>query len=50
MKDKTIVSGSALLVSLAAYLYAKKKQKDTVPFVMLGGFIGTLIGELITEN
>lgn len=50
MKDKTIESGSALLVSLVAYLYAKKNQKDTVPFVMLGGFIGSLIGEIISEQ
>ena len=50
MKEKTIVSTVTLLTSLLAYWYAKDAQKDAVPYVMLGGFIGSIIGEGIVEK
>lgn len=50
MKEKTIVSTSTLLVSLLTYWYAKTANKDAVPYVMLGGFIGSIIGETIVES
>lgn len=50
MKEKTIVSTVTLLTSLLAYWYAKEAQKDSVPYVMLGGFLGAIIGEGIVEK
>jgi len=50
MKEKTIVATATLLTSLLAYWYAKEAQKDSVPFVMMGGFIGSIIGEGILEK
>ncbi len=50
MKEKTIVSTVTLFTSLLAYWYSKEAQKDAVPYVMMGGFIGSLIGESIVEN
>jgi uncharacterized membrane protein YfcA len=50
MKEKTIVSTMTLFTSLASYWYAKEAQKDTVPFIMIGGFIGAVIGEVIFEK
>lgn len=50
MKEKTIVSTVTLLTSLLAYWYSKEAQKDSVPCVMMGGFLGSLIGESIAEN
>ena len=50
MKEKTIISTCTLLVSLACYLYAKHSDKDAVPFVMVGGFVGALIAEMIVNN
>lgn len=50
MKEKTVVSASTLLTSLLAYWYAKAAQKDVVPYVMLGGFIGSVIGEMFMRN
>lgn len=50
MKEKTIVSTMTLFTSLASYWYAKEAQKDTVPFMMIGGFIGAVIGEIIFEK
>ncbi len=50
MKEKTIVSASTLLVSLLAYCYARTAKKDAAPYVMLGGFIGSIIGETISES
>ncbi len=50
MKEKTIASGFTLLASMICYHYAKQAQKDTVPYVMLGGFVGAIVGELIFEK
>lgn len=50
MKDKTIVSTATLLTSLLAYWYAKTADKDAVPLVMLGGFIGSIVGEHVVEH
>jgi predicted Na+-dependent transporter len=47
MNEKTIVSTVALATSLATYFYAKETQKDVVPYVMVGGFIGAILGEAI---
>ena len=50
MKEKTIISTATLLTSLIAYWYAKEANKDAVPYVMFGGFIGSIVGETIVEN
>lgn len=50
MKERSIVSTATLLTSLLTYWYAREAQKDAVPYVMLGGFIGALIGETIVEK
>jgi hypothetical protein len=47
MKEKTIVSAISLASSLAAYFYARETQKDVMPYLMVGGFLGVLLGELI---
>jgi len=50
MKEKAIISTATLLTSLLSYWYAKEAGKDAVPYVMLGGFIGSLIGETLAEK
>jgi len=50
MKEKTIISTCTLMVSLACYIYAKNSGKDAAPFVMVGGFIGALLGEFIAST
>jgi hypothetical protein len=50
MKEKTIVSTVTLLTSMVAYWYSKTAQKDSVPYVMMGGFLGAIIGETIAEK
>lgn len=50
MKEKALVSTITLAASLVAYFYAKNVNKDSVPYVMIGGFVGAIIGEAITEN
>jgi predicted Na+-dependent transporter len=47
LSEKTIVSSISLAASLAAYFYAKQTQKDVVPYVMIGGFLGAILGEAI---
>ncbi|MBC7627927.1 hypothetical protein [Ferruginibacter sp.] len=50
MKEKTIVSTLTLFSSLASYWYAKEAQKDAIPFMMIGGFLGAVAGEVIYEK
>lgn len=50
LKEKNIVSTVTLLTSLLAYWYSKEAEKDAVPYVMMGGFLGSIIGESIAEK
>jgi uncharacterized membrane protein YfcA len=50
MKEKSIVSASTVIVSLLTYWYAKAANKDAAPYMLLGGFLGSLIGETIAEK
>lgn len=49
IKEKTIVSTTTLAASLLMHFYARTAQKDAVPYVMIGGFMGAVIGESIVE-
>lgn len=49
MKEKTLVSTFTLIGSLASYYYGKTHDKDVVPYVMIGGFIGAWVGEMIAK-
>lgn len=50
MKEKTIVSLLTLAGSLVAYYYARHAERDAVPFVMIGGFIGAVAGEYLAHK
>lgn len=50
MKEKTIISTVTLFTSLLAYWYSREAQKDSVPYVMMGGFLGSIIGDSIAER
>ena len=50
MKEKVIVSSFTLITSLTGYFYAKSREKDVIPYVMVSGFIGALIGETIAHT
>lgn len=50
MKEKAIVSTVTLCASLLAYWYSRAAERDSVPYVMLGGFIGSIVGETIAER
>ncbi len=50
MREKTIISTATLVTSLVAYWYAKAAGKDAAPLVMLGGFVGSIIGEGIADQ
>ena len=49
MRDKSIISAMTLALSLAGYFIARHEAKDTAPYVMIGGFIGEIIGESIVD-
>ena len=50
MKEKTIISTVTLFTSLLAYWYAREAEKDSVPYVMMGGFLGSIIGDTLAEK
>ncbi len=50
MKDKVIVSTITLLLTLGAYSLAKRIQFDPVPFVMVAGVTGAMIGEYLINK
>jgi hypothetical protein len=47
MREKTIVSAFTLAGSLVTYFYAKQYERDAVPYVMIGGFVGAFVGETL---
>lgn len=49
MKERVIVSATTLIASLASYMYARHIEKDAVPFVMIGGFVGAFAGEVLAN-
>ncbi|MFL5763890.1 MAG: hypothetical protein ACJ77K_08125 [Bacteroidia bacterium] len=49
MKERSLVSTLTLIGSLASYYYAKTHEKDVVPYVMIGGFVGAWLGEMIAK-
>lgn len=49
MSEKTWVSALTLLGSLSSYYYARSQGKDAVPYVMIGGFLGAIAGEVIVK-
>lgn len=49
MKERLIVSATSVAASLLCYFYAKHYDKDMVPYVMIGSFIGATLGEAIAN-
>lgn len=50
MTEKTLVSTFTLVGSLASYYYGKAHARDVVPYVMIGGFVGAWVGEIIAKS
>lgn len=50
MKEKVIVSSLTLITSLTGYFYAKGADKDVVPYMMVSGFLGAILGEAISHT
>lgn len=47
-KERKLVSVFTLLGSLASYYYGRANSKDAIPYVMIGGFVGAWIGEILS--
>ena len=50
LREKTIISSATLVSSLLFYWYAKSSAKDAAPYVLIGGFVGSILGEVIAEK
>jgi uncharacterized membrane protein YfcA len=48
--EKKLVSVFTLLGSLASYYYGKNHAKDPVPYIMIGGFVGAWVGEILSKT
>lgn len=47
MSENRFISTVTLIASLAGYFYSKAIEKDAVPIVMISGFLGAVLGEMI---
>jgi hypothetical protein len=50
LKEKVIVSSFTLVSTLTGYYYAKSENKDIMPYLMIGGFVGAILGETIVHT
>jgi hypothetical protein len=50
IKQKATISAFTLLGSLLAYYYAKSTGNDVVPSAMVGGYVGSLVGEFFASE
>ena len=50
MSEKALVSTFSLLGGLASYYYGKTHSKDPVPYVMIGGYLGAWVGEMLAKT
>lgn len=48
--DRKVIAAMTVITSLAFYWFAKAKGKQETPYVMIGGFLGSILGEAIAEN
>lgn len=46
-KERAIIATSTLISSLSFYWYAQQKNKSEVPYLLLGGFVGAMLAELV---
>jgi uncharacterized membrane protein YfcA len=48
--EKKVIAAMTVLTSLAFYWFAKANGKQETPYVMIGGFLGSILGDAIAEN
>jgi len=46
-RERTVIATTTLLSSLGFYWYARSKGKSEAPYMMLGGFVGAVLAELV---
>ena len=50
MNDKTIISFATLTGTLTGYYLSRWNEKHRIPFMLVGGFFGTLVGEVMVRQ
>lgn len=48
--EKIVLGGITCFSSLLFYWYAKKAGKDATPYLIVGAFVGSLVGEGIIKT
>ena len=48
--ETKLVSAFTLVGTLAFYYYSKSHHKDTVPYTLIGGFVGAWTGEILAQS
>lgn len=46
-RQRAVIATTTLISSLAFYWFAQAKGKPEAPYVMLGGFVGAIVAEVI---
>lgn len=46
-KERSVIATSTLISSLAFYWYAQQNNKPEVPYLLIGGFVGAMLAELV---
>lgn len=46
-KERSVIVTSTLISSLAFYWYAQQNNKPEVPYLLIGGFVGAMLAELV---
>jgi len=46
-RERAVIATTTLISSLAFYWFAQAKGKPETPYILLGGFTGAIIAELI---
>jgi nicotinamide riboside transporter PnuC len=46
-RERAVIATTTLISSLAFYWYAQAKGKPEAPYLLLGGFVGAIVAEIV---
>ncbi len=46
-RERAVIATTTLISSLAFYWYAQAKGKPETPFILIGGFVGAIVAEIV---
>lgn len=49
-RERAVIATTTLISSLAFYWFAQAKGKPEAPYLLLGGFIGAIVAEMVLSQ